>query len=56
MPCVLGHEHKLLSLSKVNAMDYSATDFDKWGQLLIARGNFKGLFFRKSPYIIIIKK
>ena len=37
-------------------MDYPATDFDKWGQLLIARGNFKGLFFRKIPYIIIIIK
>ena len=33
-------------------MDYPTIDFDEWGQLLIARGNFKGLFFRKIPYII----
>ena len=37
-------------------MDYPTIDFDEWGQLLIARGNFKGLFFRKIPYIIPKKK
>ena len=33
-------------------MDYPAIDFEKWGQLLITIGNFKGLIFRKIPYII----
>ena len=37
-------------------MDYPAIDFDEQGQWLIARGNFKGLFFRKIPYIINQKK
>ena len=35
-----GHEHKLLSLSGVNAPG------------LLARGESKGLFFRKVSYVI----